>query len=231
MIEPHLTELAPRAPTSMRKIVARVRCDMMVEDSSEKTMQAQSSTTTQLLSAAGDGDRQAAEDLLPLLYGELRRLAEAWMVGIQPGHTLQPTALVHDAYVRLVGNDDPGWDGRRHFFFAAARAMRQILIEHARNKASLKRGGGWRRVDAGGLKAALGAPAEELLALDDVLEKLSQTEERKYQVVMLRFFAGLSVERTAELLSVDARTVARDWRVTRAWLFGQLVEDKSPKST
>ena len=231
MFDTDLTEPGSRAPTSMRKIVARVRCDMMVEDSSDKAIEAQSSTTTQLLSAAGDGDRQAAEDLLPLLYGELRKLAEAWMVGIQPGHTLQPTALVHDAYVRLVGSDDPGWDGRRHFFFAAARAMRQILIEHARNKASLKRGGGWRRVDAGGLKAALGAPAEELLALDDVLERLSLTEERKYQVVMLRFFAGLSVERTAELLGVDARTVARDWRVTRAWLFGQLAEDKSPKST
>ncbi len=185
--------------------------------------------TTLLLREAAAGNRQAAEDLLPLLYGELRQLAGAWMSKLPPGQTLQPTALVHEAYARLVGAGDAQWEGRRHFFFAAARAMKQVLVEHARSKLALKRGGGRQRVElADHALAVVDAEPEQILALEQALEKLDQTNTRLHTVVMLRYFAGLTESDTAKVLSVDRSTVARDWRIARAWLFGQLCDPGSP---
>ena len=185
------------------------------------------SPTTVLLRAAAGGNRQAAEDLLPVLYAELRRLAGSWMADQPRHHTLQPTALVHEAYARLVGSGDPGWDGRRHFFYAAARAMRDVLVEHARHKGALKRGGDRRRVDLAGLDLAVEDPAVDVLALDRAMNKLQESNDRMHTVVMLRYFAGLTIQETALAIGVDASTVARDWRVARAWLYGQLSEGES----
>ena len=178
--------------------------------------------TMQLLREAVAGSRQAAEQLLPLLYGELHQLAAARMAQLPPGHTLQPTALVHEAYMRLVGSGDPQWEGRRHFFFAAARAMQDILVEHARRKMALKRGGGLRRADLAECELIVDTPPEEILALEEALEKLNETNTRMHTVVTLRYFAGLTIQETAQVLNVDSSTVARDWRVARAWLFGQI---------
>ncbi len=177
---------------------------------------------TRLLQAAARGDEHAAEELLPLVYGELRKLAQARLSKTPPGHTLTGTALVHEAYVRLVGHEDPGWDGRGHFFFAAARAMRDILVEHARAKSRLKRGGDRRRVDPDNLVLAIDAPPEDLLALDEALSRLSREHPRQHQVVMLRFFAGLAAEEAAERLGITSRTVERDWRFARASLYDAL---------
>jgi len=177
---------------------------------------------TRLLQAAARGDGRAAEELLPLVYGELRKLAQGYLSNSPPGSTLSATSLVHEAYVRLVGDDDPGWEGRGHFFFAAARAMRNLLVEHARRKGRLKRGGDRHRVDQSSLFLAVDAPPEDLLALDDALARLSREHPRQHQVVMLRFFAGLTAEQTAELLGVASRTVERDWRFVRARLYDEL---------
>ena len=177
---------------------------------------------TQLLKAAARGEPRAAEELLPLVYAELRKLAQGRMSLGTPGHTLQATALVHEAYARLVGGEDPGWDGRGHFFFAAARAMRDILVAHARKKASLKRGGDRKRVDVEDLVLAIEAPPDDLLALDEAMERLKRDHPRKHQVVMLRFFAGLTAEQTAEMLGTTSRTVERDWRFARASLYQDL---------
>lgn len=180
---------------------------------------------TQLLHAAARGEPRAADELLPLVYDELRKLAQARMGQTPPGQTLQATALVHEAYARLVGEQDPGWEGRGHFFFAAARAMRDILVEQARKKGSLKRGGDRRRVDVDNLELAVEAPADDLLALDEAMEHLKHEHPRKHQVVMLRFFAGLTAEQTAELLGTTSSTVARDWRFARASLYQDLADD------
>jgi RNA polymerase sigma factor (TIGR02999 family) len=183
------------------------------------------SPTTLLLRAAAGGNREAAADLLPVLYAELKRLAGSWMAHQPREHTLQPTALVHEAYARLIGSGDPGWDGRRQFFFAAARAMQDILVEHARRKGAQKRGGDRQRVETPDLELAVRLAPDDMLALDTALSTLKTTNERMHQIVMLRFFAGLTVQETALALEVDASTVARDWRVARAWLFGQLNAD------
>ena len=179
---------------------------------------------TRLLQAAGRGDEHAAEELLPLVYGELRKLAQSRMSQSPPGHTLTGTALVHEAYVRLVGREDPGWEGRGHFFFAAARAMRDILVEHARRKGRQKRGGDRRHVDPDNIILAIDAPSDDLLALDEALSRFSEEHSRQYQVVMLRFFAGLTIEQTAELLGITPRTVARDWLFARASLYDHMAQ-------
>ncbi len=173
---------------------------------------------TRLAIAAGGGDRQAAEDLLPLVYSELRRLAEAWMDRTPPGQTLQPTALVHEAFLRLMGREAHGWENRGHFFFAAGRAMRDILVERARSKARLKRGGDRKRLDFGKLEVAVDAPSDELLALNEALDRLEAEYPWEHRIVVLRFFAGLSNEETARAVGAPLRTIERDWRFARAWL-------------
>jgi RNA polymerase sigma factor (TIGR02999 family) len=170
-------------------------------------------------------DARAAAELLPAVYDELRRLAGALIQHLRPGQTLQATALVHEAYVRLVGDQDPGWEGRRHFFGAAARAMRQILIDQARRKASLKHGGKGRRVELAEGMAYIEPPADDLLALDDAIQKLQIHKPQLAEIVMLRYYTGLSVEETAGILGESVRTVYRDWRHARTWLAIELGEN------
>lgn len=180
---------------------------------------------TQLLVAAAQGDSQAARDLLPLVYEELRRLAAARMARERvggAGMTLQPTALVHEAYLRLLGDHEVRWNGRGHFFGAAALAMRRILVERARHRSRVKHGGEAKRIDmeVAQLSPALASepPAEEMLALDDALKSLEAQDRRKYDVVMLRYFAGLSIEETADALGISPATVKNDWTFAKAWL-------------
>jgi RNA polymerase sigma factor (TIGR02999 family) len=173
---------------------------------------------TRLLDAAAAGDRKAAAELLPLVYDELRKLAAARMAGESPGHTLQPTALVHEAYLRLVGRDgEQRWDGRGHFFAAAAEAMRRILIESARRKHGPERGGDFTRHD---LDSDHPAPEAHprLLALDEALDRLAAIEPRAAEVVKLRYFAGLTVAEVAAVLGISPRTADNDWAYARAWL-------------
>ena len=165
---------------------------------------------------------QPAAELLPVVYAELRRLAAALTRKLRPGQTLQPTALVHEAYLRLVGHDDPGWEGRRHFFGAAARAMREILIEQARRKASQKRGGHGQRIELADGLLYIEPPAYDVLALDEALQHLQTENPRLTEIVQLRYYIGLSVEETASVVGASVRTVKRDWRYARAWLARQL---------
>jgi RNA polymerase sigma factor (TIGR02999 family) len=167
-------------------------------------------------------DRKAATDLLPLVYRELRELARARMANLPPGNTLQPTALVHEVFVRLVGNSDPGWDSKAHFFAAAAEAMRHVLIDQARRKKRLKRGGDRRRIDVDDFDVPLTSPVEDILALDIAIEKLRADDPRKADIVSLRYFAGLSREETAAALGVSLATVDREWRYIVARLHREL---------
>jgi RNA polymerase sigma factor (TIGR02999 family) len=185
---------------------------------------------TRILEALGRGEGQAARDLLPLVYDELRRLAAGRLAGESPGQTLQPTALVHEAYLRVVGSDaGKPWDGRGHFFAAAAEAMRRILLDRARDRKRLKRGGNRRRasLDLDGLVAD-DAPPDDLIDLDDALGRLAQVDARSAHLVKLRLFAGLTLDEAAEALGIVRRTAERDWAFARAWLFHQLVPRDSP---
>jgi len=175
---------------------------------------------TRILSALEQGDPHAASQLLPLVYEELRKLAAQRLASERPGQTLQATALVHEAYLRLVDREQPQpWSGRGHFFAAAAEAMRRILIEAARRKQRIKAGGGRRRVGLDGLEAAARDPLGlDLLALDDALRQLEKEEPRKAALVKLRFFAGLTNEEAAESLRVSPATAENDWAYARAWL-------------
>lgn len=174
---------------------------------------------TSLVEQARKGDRQAAADLLPLVYDELRKLAQARMSRQPSGHTLQATALVHEAYLRVIGDAGANWDGRGHFFAAAAQAMRNILVERARRHGRLKHGGDRRRVElVDDAAITLQTSSTDILALDDALQKLQATDERKAQIVQLRYFAGLPIEDIAALLDVSVRTIEREWRFARAWL-------------
>ena len=180
---------------------------------------------TRFLRAAAAGDDQAARELFPLVYRELHRLARSRMAHLAPGQTLQPTALVHEAYMRLIEKEDKSWDGHGHFLAAAARAMRDILVESARRKASLKRGGERRREEFNEEELAIEVPggrSEDLVALDDALRKLEADDPRKGEVVNLRYFAGLTAEETAAALDVSVSTVEREWRYVKSWLFQQL---------
>jgi RNA polymerase sigma factor (TIGR02999 family) len=169
--------------------------------------------------------RQPAADLLPDVYAELRGLAAALAGRLRPGQTLQPTALVHEAYLRLVRHRDPGWEGRRHFFGAAARAMREILIEQARRKAALKHGGGAARVELGEGLAVIAPPADDLLALDEAIQRLQAEKPALAEIVQLRYYAGLSFEEAADVLGRSVSTIKREWRFARAWLARQLGAD------
>lgn len=180
------------------------------------------SEVTQLLHAASSGDRKAAEDLLPLVYEELRRLATARMAQESAGHTLQPTALVHEAWIRLVSSNDQGWEGKGHFFGAASEAMRRILVDHARKKLAQKRGEGAERVDLAGIELAAEANDTTLLRVDECLEKLAGEDAQAAAVVKLRFFTGLTNEETALALGISERTSKRAWAFARAWIFDEL---------
>lgn len=184
----------------------------------------ESTRVTRLLSAAGDGDRDAAAELLPLVYDELRKLARRRLAKLPPGHTLQATALVHEAYLRVVGQDDPGWDGRAHFFAAAAQAMRNIMVERARRRGRVKHGGGRRQVEFDEKALELNTVGVDILAMDEVLRKLEALDKRKSEIVTLRYFAGMTIEEIASLYAVSARTIEREWRFTRAWLQNELGE-------
>jgi RNA polymerase sigma factor (TIGR02999 family) len=171
---------------------------------------------------------QPAADLLPVLYAELRRLAAALSAQRGPGQTLTPTALVHEAYLRLVRGQDPGWQGPRHFFGAAAQAMREILIEQARRKGRLKRGGGGQRVELAEGLAWIEPPDDDVLALDEAISQLQAEDARLAEIVMLRYYSGLTVEETALVVGVSVSTLTRDWRYARAWLAGVLSQTGAP---
>ena len=182
---------------------------------------------TQLLQAWSDGNAEALDQLVPLVYGELHRLASHYMRGERPGHSLQITELVNEAYVRLVDWKNVRWQNRAHFFGVAAQMMRRILVDFARSRHYAKRGGETRRVslsEAAGISAERG---EDFIALDDALQSLAAIDERKGRIVELRFFGGLSVEETAEVLKVSPRTVMRDWSLAQAWLYRELHGRKS----
>ena len=178
---------------------------------------------TQILSRIEAGDSSAAEQLLPLLYDELRKLAADRLAQEKPGQTLQPTALVHEAYVRLVdGEPSQHWNSRGHFFGAAAEAMRRILVENARSRASLKRGGDYQRIDYPDLPDDSNNGQVDLEALDEALRKLELEHPEKAKVVKLRFFAGCTLEETAQILGISRATAQRHWVYARAWLYGKM---------
>ena len=178
---------------------------------------------TLILAAIDGGDPRAAEQLLPLVYTELRRLASQRLAQEKPGQTLQATALVHEAYLRLVGTrNSQQWNSRGHFFAAAAEAMRRILVEQARRKQRVRHGGELQRIDLDDQLAVSDAAGRNLLALDEALERLSVEQPEAAQVVKLRYFAGLTIEETAAALQLSVRTVNRHWAYARAWLYQQL---------
>src|SRR5262245_54986248 len=177
---------------------------------------------THILDAIQRGESTAAEELLPVVYEELRRLAPAKMAHEAAGQTLQPTALVHEAWLRLVGNANQQWNGRGHFFAAAAEAMRRILVENARRKRRLKHGGDWQRIHLTTLDLAITSNDDQLLALDEALEKLTVRDPLGAQLIKLRFFAGLPNVEAARLLGIPERTAKRTWAYARAWLFEEL---------
>jgi RNA polymerase sigma factor (TIGR02999 family) len=186
---------------------------------------------THILQAIEGGDPQAASRLLPLVYDELRRLAAQKLAHEKPGQTLSATALVHEAYLRLVGQgDEPQWNSRGHFFAAAAEAMRRILINRARDKQRLKRGGAWKRIDLDQLAVADRAADEELLALDESLERLAREDPACAELVKLRFFAGLTQEEAAAALGLARRTADRTWAYARAWLYEALSQADLPET-
>ncbi|HSI34437.1 MAG: ECF-type sigma factor [Phycisphaerae bacterium] len=184
---------------------------------------------THILRAIDSGDVQAAADLLPLVYEELRKLAAHRMSRESSDHTLAPTALVHEAYIRLVGKDDPGWQNRGHFFAAAAEAMRRILVDHARHKNADKRGGDWGRVSLDAAGPLASTQSDDLLLLDETLRELTRRDPLGGRLVELRYFAGLSTEDAAKMMGISAATAFRHWSFARAWLHSTMgVSGPSP---
>ena len=183
------------------------------------------SEITMVLEAIGRGDDCASEELLPLVYAELRRHASARMAQEAFGQTLQPTALVHEAWLRMFGDGDRRWQNRAHFFGAAAQAMRRILIENARRKSRIKRGGDHVRVDVDNVELAATTPDEKVLLIDDALEKFQTQDPEKAKVVVLKFFGGLTNQQVAESMAVTERTIERHWAYAKAWLF-QSIRDQ-----
>jgi len=189
---------------------------------------------TEIVSALDRGeplDGATAEELMPLVYDQLRRLARAYMARETPGHTLQPTALVHEAYIRLVDTSKISWQGRTHFFAVGARVMRRLLIDHARGRGRKKRGADWQRVTFSQMLPHLrqhDADLEQLLAMNEALDRLAALDERQARVVELRYFAGLTVPEVAQVLGVSQRTVEGDWTHARAWLKRELARTDDP---
>jgi RNA polymerase sigma-70 factor (ECF subfamily) len=184
---------------------------------------------TALLLSWGNGDEAALEQLIPLVHDELHRIARRCMAGERVGHTLQATALVNEAYLRLIDVQHVGWQGRSHFLAMAARLMRRILVDFARSRQYQKRGGGAVRVTFDEALLAAQKPGHDLVALDDALEALAKVDERKARVIEMRFFGGLSVEETASVLKVSVDTVMRDWKLAKAWLLRELGHGESAR--
>ena len=185
------------------------------------------SEVTVLLRAWGGGDEQALERLTPLVYQELHRIARGYMARERPNHTLQTTALVNEAYVRLVDIRKVNWQDRAHFFAICARVMRRILVDHARSRGYLKRGGAKASIQLEEAATVAWSPDTNILELDEALTRLSALDPRKGQVIEMRFFGGLSVEETAEAIGISPETVMRDWKLARAWLYRELGADQS----
>jgi RNA polymerase sigma factor (TIGR02999 family) len=185
------------------------------------------SDVTRILSAIEQGDPSAAEQLLPLVYDELRQLAARRLAHEQPGQTLQATALVHEAYLRLVGDRRDVWDNRRHFFAAAAEAMRRILVEQARRKRRVRHGGGKKRLDLEEACSLVQPLSQDLLALDEALTRLAALKPARAEVVKLRFFAGLTMSEVAQTLGISLPTAERYWAFARTWLYAELKADES----
>ena len=182
------------------------------------------SEITRILDAVQHGDANAADELLPLVYDELRKLAANKMAHEAAGHTLQPTALVHEAWLRLAGDQNPKWENRAHFFGAAAEAMRRILIERARRKGSLKRGAGAERVDLDQVDTAIDADDETLIVINDALDKLTLEDPQSAEVIKLRFFVGMTNAEAGQALGISERSVKRCWTLARAWLYREIRE-------
>jgi len=182
------------------------------------------SDVTRILNAIEQGDIKAAEKLLPVVYEELRLLAAQKLSQERPGQTLQATALVHEAYIRLVGEDDRNWDNRGHFFTAAAEAMRRILVDIARRKKSQKRGGHRHRVDLDNLKVSGENPADDLIELDDALARLANQDPEVADLVKLRYFGGLTLEQAAKIEGISRRTAGRYWKYARLWLYREMTK-------
>jgi RNA polymerase sigma factor (TIGR02999 family) len=180
------------------------------------------SDVTRVIEAVQRGDPKAADQLLPLVYEELRKLAASKMANEAAGNTLQPTALVHEAWLRLVGNENPKFAGRAHFFAAAAEAMRRILIDRARRKAALRHGGGQQRVDLEKIDLASPNADDQLLAVNEALDKLAAQDPIEAQLVKLRYFVGLTVEEAASLLEISPRTARNYWAHARTWLYHEI---------
>jgi RNA polymerase sigma factor (TIGR02999 family) len=181
---------------------------------------------TQLLVAWSNGEQDALEQLIPLVYNELHRLAHRYMERERGGHTLQSTALVHEAYERLINLKNVSWQNRAHFFAVSAQMMRRILVDYARSRRYTKRGGEWRQVPLNEAVAVFPDRQTDIVALDDALRTLADIDARKGRVVEMRFFGGLSIKETAEVLNVSAETVLRDWRLAKVWLLRELSKDK-----
>ena len=180
------------------------------------------SDVTRILAAIEQGDVKAVDELFPLVYQELRQLAAQRFSKELPGQTLQATALVHEAYLRLVGSENQNWSSRTHFFAAAAEAMRRILIDNARRKQRLKRGGGRKRVTLDDAEFTIEVPSDDIIALDEALKKLTAEDPVKADLVKLRYFAGLTLEQAAAILKLSQRTAKRHWAYARAWLYREI---------
>lgn len=177
---------------------------------------------TQLLEAWSQGDETALDKVMPLVYDELHRMARRFMSRQKPGHTLQATALINEAFIKLVGQEEKHWQNRAHFFAVAAQAMRHILVDYARSQQSNKRGGNEQRIEFDEALSVSNDRASEIVALDDALVELARVDPRKCRVVELRYFGGLSVEETAKILDISTITVMRDWSMAKAWLYREL---------
>ena len=183
---------------------------------------------TQLLHKLTGGDQDAERELFPVVYTELHRLAAALMRRERATHTLQATALIHEAYLQLIDQRDKDWANRVHFFAVAAQVMRRVLVDHARTHRAAKRGGAWRQVNLDEALTLTSEQSDEIVAVDEALSRLTQLDPRQGRVVELRFFGGLTEDETAHVLGIAARTVKRDWRVAKAWLHGELKTARRP---
>jgi RNA polymerase sigma factor (TIGR02999 family) len=222
--------MLPPATAKPADAIIRAVAEADPADKREINMESSTQEVTGLLIDWSKGDQAAFERLLPLVYGELRQMARRYMARQQPGHTLQTTALIHEAYLKLVDQKEKQWQNRAHFFGVAAQAMRHILVDYARSKQAERHGGGAQAVALDEALTVSQERAAELVALDDALQELAKVDPRKCQVVELRFFGGLSVEETAAVLKISEITVQRDWSMAKAWLHRALSNEAEERS-